>query len=75
DPAVTPATYAEIASAWLDLGAAIIGGCCGTTPAHTAALRYLIDQRLTRAPWPSPRQRRSGAGRWSSKYRICRSEQ
>ncbi|MDQ3780772.1 MAG: homocysteine S-methyltransferase family protein [Chloroflexota bacterium] len=75
DPAVTPATYAEIASAWLDLGAAIIGGCCGTTPAHTAALRHLIDQRLTPAPLPSPRPKRSGAGQWRSMYRTSRSEQ
>lgn len=48
DPAVTPSAYADSAATWLDLGAAIIGGCCGTTPAHTAALRRLLDR------YPSP---------------------
>jgi S-methylmethionine-dependent homocysteine/selenocysteine methylase len=40
-----PLAYAEYASRWLDAGASIIGGCCGTTPAHTRALRELIDPR------------------------------
>jgi S-methylmethionine-dependent homocysteine/selenocysteine methylase len=43
DPAVTPDAYAEEAGAWLALGARLVGGCCGTTPAHTAALRRLVD--------------------------------
>jgi len=44
DPAVTPAAYAAAAAGWLQLGARLIGGCCGTTPAHTAALRALLDR-------------------------------
>ncbi len=36
--AVTPAAYAQAATRWRALGARIIGGCCGTTPAHIAAL-------------------------------------
>jgi len=40
-----PARYAETARTWLDLGATIIGGCCGTGPEHVRALRALIDQR------------------------------
>jgi S-methylmethionine-dependent homocysteine/selenocysteine methylase len=36
--AVTPAAYATAARVWRDLGATIIGGCCGTTPAHIRAL-------------------------------------
>jgi S-methylmethionine-dependent homocysteine/selenocysteine methylase len=31
--------YAELARAWRRAGASLIGGCCGTGPAHTAALR------------------------------------
>jgi 5-methyltetrahydrofolate--homocysteine methyltransferase len=27
----------------MDAGARIIGGCCGTTPAHLAAMRAAID--------------------------------
>ena len=36
--AVTPEQYAAAARTWRDLGAVIIGGCCGTTPDHVAAL-------------------------------------
>ena len=35
--------YAEHAREWLTLGARVIGGCCGTHPGHTAALRRLLD--------------------------------
>ncbi len=35
--------YADDAKQWLALGARIVGGCCGTHPVHTAALRRLID--------------------------------
>jgi S-methylmethionine-dependent homocysteine/selenocysteine methylase len=33
-----PARYAEIASQWKSMGARILGGCCGTTPEHIAAV-------------------------------------
>lgn len=36
---LTPARYAEFAEAWRARGAVIIGGCCGVTPDHVAALR------------------------------------
>ncbi len=39
---VRPAAYAQHAQQWSRQGAAIIGGCCGTTPDHIAALRNLI---------------------------------
>jgi S-methylmethionine-dependent homocysteine/selenocysteine methylase len=41
--AVSPAAYARQAAGWLAAGARLIGGCCGTTPAHIAALRALLD--------------------------------
>ncbi len=41
----TPLVYAERAATWVKDGARIVGGCCGTTAAHTAAVR----QRLRRA--------------------------
>jgi S-methylmethionine-dependent homocysteine/selenocysteine methylase len=43
DEQYTGEVYAERAREWLALGARVIGGCCGTNPAHTAALRRLID--------------------------------
>jgi S-methylmethionine-dependent homocysteine/selenocysteine methylase len=33
-----PAAYAERAKRWVERGATLVGGCCGTTPAHIAAL-------------------------------------
>jgi S-methylmethionine-dependent homocysteine/selenocysteine methylase len=36
-----PERYLEAARAWVAAGAAIIGGCCGTGPAHIAALTQL----------------------------------
>jgi enediyne biosynthesis protein CalE2 len=36
-----PARYLELARDWVDSGARIVGGCCGTTPEHIAALRAL----------------------------------
>ena len=34
-----------------DAGARIVGGCCGTTPAHLAAMRRALDERV---PAPAP---------------------
>lgn len=42
---VEPEAYARHAATWWDAGARIIGSCCGTTPAHTKALRILINGR------------------------------
>jgi S-methylmethionine-dependent homocysteine/selenocysteine methylase len=33
-----PSTYLQLARSWLTLGARVIGGCCGTTPAHVALI-------------------------------------
>jgi S-methylmethionine-dependent homocysteine/selenocysteine methylase len=40
---VSPLEYARQAARWLEQGARLIGGCCGTTPAHIAALRLVIS--------------------------------
>jgi len=40
-PDLTPETYARFAQAWSERGAAIVGGCCGITPAHIAAVAKL----------------------------------
>ena len=39
---VSPLEYARLAAKWLEQGARLVGGCCGTTPAHIAALRMVI---------------------------------
>ena len=30
--------YAALAQGWVDAGATVVGGCCGTTPLHIQAL-------------------------------------
>jgi methionine synthase I (cobalamin-dependent) len=39
----TPEFMAEQARGLLAAGVAIIGGCCGTTPAHVRALRGIVS--------------------------------
>ncbi|MBM3531429.1 MAG: betaine--homocysteine S-methyltransferase [Alphaproteobacteria bacterium] len=39
----TPAVMAEYARLALDTGARIVGGCCGTSPGHLAAMRQALD--------------------------------
>jgi S-methylmethionine-dependent homocysteine/selenocysteine methylase len=39
---VAPLEYARLATEWIKLGANLIGGCCGTTPAHISALRLVV---------------------------------
>jgi methionine synthase / methylenetetrahydrofolate reductase (NADH) len=49
--AATPEYFGSYAVAFAEAGAAIIGGCCGTTPAHIAAMRAALDA--------APEERRS----------------
>ncbi|WP_425466555.1 betaine--homocysteine S-methyltransferase [Paracoccus subflavus] len=47
----TPAIMADYACLARDSGVRIIGGCCGTTPAHLRAMREALESR---APGPRP---------------------
>ena len=38
-----PEYFGEMVPRMIAAGATIVGGCCGTTPAHTAAMRAAID--------------------------------
>ncbi|HXH88301.1 MAG TPA: bifunctional homocysteine S-methyltransferase/methylenetetrahydrofolate reductase [Gaiellaceae bacterium] len=50
-PHATPEYFAEFAAQARRLGAGLIGGCCGTTPAQIAAIRSAIDEgRAPSAP-------------------------
>ncbi len=40
--AVAPDRYAEYARAWIDAGATLVGGCCGTTPETIRAVAEAI---------------------------------
>ena len=44
DPSTSPAAYLEDARGWVAEGATIVGGCCGTTPEHIAALAEAFGQ-------------------------------
>ncbi len=39
---VDPYRFAAVASALFEAGASVVGGCCGTTPAHIAAVRLAL---------------------------------
>ena len=45
-PHATPEYFGEFAAQARALGAGIIGGCCGTTPAQIAAVRAAVDDNL-----------------------------
>jgi homocysteine S-methyltransferase len=50
-PHATPEYFAEFAAHARDLGARIIGGCCGTTPVEIAAIRAAVEEdRRPHAP-------------------------
>ncbi|HEY8777807.1 MAG TPA: bifunctional homocysteine S-methyltransferase/methylenetetrahydrofolate reductase [Gaiellaceae bacterium] len=50
-PHATPEYFGEFAAHARDLGAKLIGGCCGTTPAEIAAIRAAVEEeRRPRAP-------------------------
>jgi homocysteine S-methyltransferase len=44
-PHASPDYFAEFAAHARELGARVIGGCCGTTPAEIAAIRAAIEEK------------------------------
>jgi S-methylmethionine-dependent homocysteine/selenocysteine methylase len=42
---VSPAAFASAAEGWMQAGARVLGGCCGTTPDHIRALRDRVAGR------------------------------
>ena len=52
-PHATPEYFGDFAASARSLGARLIGGCCGTTPAQIAAIRQAVDEdRPARATSP-----------------------
>jgi S-methylmethionine-dependent homocysteine/selenocysteine methylase len=49
-PPLAPADYAARARRWARLGATLLGGCCGTTPAHVAALAEALGSFTSDPP-------------------------
>jgi homocysteine S-methyltransferase len=46
----SPAYMADYAQRMVDAGARLVGGCCGTTPQHIAAMREVLDRRRPARP-------------------------
>ena len=57
-----PETTAALISQWLDDGLVnVVGGCCGTTPAHIAAIAKAVEDRAPRIiPTPAVATRLAG---------------
>ncbi len=36
--------YADLAKQWIDAGATLVGGCCGTGPTHITAIRSMLNR-------------------------------
>ncbi len=52
DPSAAQA-YASLASSWVESGATLVGGCCGTGPSHIRELSRLFRQSPPAGPAPS----------------------
>jgi len=51
-PHATPEYFSEFAAQAIELGARLVGGCCGTTPIEIGAIRTAIDEeRRPRSPF------------------------
>jgi len=42
----SPERFAQLVPEWLRLGARLLGGCCGTTEEHLAAMRRALDEAM-----------------------------
>jgi methionine synthase / methylenetetrahydrofolate reductase(NADPH) len=51
-----PHYFAERVPQFVGAGVALVGGCCGTTPAHIQAMRATLDQVLAQARPPEPQE-------------------
>jgi S-methylmethionine-dependent homocysteine/selenocysteine methylase/SAM-dependent methyltransferase len=54
DERIGPEEYAELAACWREQGAQIVGGCCGTSPAHIAAARERLAGTTAGRARPEP---------------------
>jgi S-methylmethionine-dependent homocysteine/selenocysteine methylase/SAM-dependent methyltransferase len=61
DERVGPEEYAELAARWREEGAQIVGGCCGTSPAHIAAVRRRLARTTAGRPGSEPAPVTTGA--------------
>ena len=70
----TPAVMVEYARKMRDLGINYIGACCGSTPAHIAAMRAALDEAKGQ-PISGPPSLEAGSAIESADSRSARSAQ
>jgi homocysteine S-methyltransferase len=58
----TPEYFAKYVRKLVEAGANIVGGCCGTTPEHTAKMREALDQEWNRKARKAATTASNGAG-------------
>jgi methionine synthase / methylenetetrahydrofolate reductase(NADPH) len=51
----SPSYMAEYAGRMVEAGARLVGGCCGTTPQHIAAMREVLDRKVPAGRRREPR--------------------
>ena len=57
---VGPEEFARDVASLVEAGASVVGGCCGTTPAHIAAVKKLLgDRKLPDPKATEPREQRT----------------
>ena len=52
----TPEEFASVGAKLVEAGAAIIGGCCGTTPEHIRALKQAVGSMPVHMPLTKKRR-------------------
>jgi homocysteine S-methyltransferase len=53
----SPSYMAEYTGRMIEVGARLVGGCCGTTPQHIAAMRRAVEHKLPARRQPTPAAR------------------
>jgi methionine synthase / methylenetetrahydrofolate reductase (NADH) len=43
---LSPQHYADVAATWVERGVRVVGGCCGTTPAHIRELANVFKNPI-----------------------------
>ena len=59
--AAGPDYFGEAVARFLSAGAGVVGGCCGTTPAHIAAMRAALDRLPVRGAARAPAEAQQAA--------------
>ena len=72
---MTPKTFAGFAKKFAKLGVRIIGGCCGTTPAHIAEVKKCLGEIVSISPKPQDETSCGTRCRFASRSRVVEVEE